>query len=285
MAPRPSLATFLVRHPQVICARLTRVRGSSPRGEGAFMLVSDSDIWGSIGGGQLEHLVIQSARDMLAKEVAQQDLDVPLGPEINQCCGGRVEVTLFQPSLAQQAALMAEEEAALSKLPHVYVFGAGHVGRAICDLLQFMPVRTLLVDERGAEQARCDADVARSHTILPDSIPRTAPPGSAAIVLTHQHATDFLIAAEALAHESFCYVGMIGSKTKKAQFRKWLEQSGGGDDFDRLVCPIGATTSTDKRPAVIASFVVAEVMERLSMASDVAAPERAADTAAQAFGG
>ena len=91
---------------------------------------------------------------------------------------------------------------------------------------------------------------------------RAAPAGSAFIVLTHDHALDFLSVAEALKRDDAAYVGMIGSKTKKATFRSWyLREAGGGEEaFARLVCPIGGADVKDKRPAVIAALAAAEVM-------------------------
>jgi xanthine dehydrogenase accessory factor len=78
---------------------------------------------------------------------------------------------------------------------------------------------------------------------------------------------DFLIAAEALKHGAAAYVGMIGSKTKRATFRSWFLKSGGGTEagFRRLVSPIGGDAVKDKRPAVIAALAAAEVMVALDM--------------------
>lgn len=85
-------------------------------------------------------------------------------------------------------------------------------------------------------------------------------------MLTHDHALDFLLTREALAREQsaqdVAYVGMIGSKTKRATFARWLEQETGSlDGMDRLTMPIGASKLNDKRPAVIAAMVAAELIE------------------------
>ncbi|MEK1949655.1 MAG: XdhC family protein, partial [Ensifer adhaerens] len=80
-------------------------------------------------------------------------------------------------------------------------------------------------------------------------------------ILTHDHALDFLIAAEALRRDDASYVGMIGSKTKRSTFKNWLSREIGRPDlFDRLICPIGGTAVKDKRPAVIAALAAAEIM-------------------------
>ena len=110
------------------------------------------------------------------------------------------------------------------------------------------------------------ADVETRLTPVPEEMVRAAPAGAAFVVLTHDHALDFLIVAEALKREDAAYVGMIGSKTKKATFRSWFLKTAGGteDEFARLVSPIGGDAVKDKRPAVIAALAAAEIMTALA---------------------
>ena len=84
-------------------------------------------------------------------------------------------------------------------------------------------------------------------------------------MLTHDHALDFLIAAEALKRDDTAYVGMIGSKTKKATFRSWFLKTANGSEteFERLVSPIGGDAVKDKRPPVIAALAASEMMTAL----------------------
>ena len=108
-------------------------------------------------------------------------------------------------------------------------------------------------------------DVETRLTPMPEEVVREAPAGSAFVVLTHDHALDFLIVAEALKREDAAYVGMIGSKTKKATFKNWFLKMAGGSEaeFARLVSPIGGDAVKDKRPAVIAALAAAEIMTAL----------------------
>src|SRR5690606_9666447 len=85
---------FLTAHAAAIVAELTAVRGSSPREAGAFMLIAPDALVGTIGGGALEYMVIDRARQVLRDGLPDATMDIPLGPEIGQCCGGRVEVSL-----------------------------------------------------------------------------------------------------------------------------------------------------------------------------------------------
>jgi xanthine dehydrogenase accessory factor len=104
---------------------------------------------------------------------------------------------------------------------------------------------------------------------------REAPAWAAFVILTHDHALDFLIAAEALKRNDAAYVGMIGSRTKKATFRNWFLKSAGGSEaqFARLISPIGGDAVKDKRPQVIAALAAAEIMTALTTTS--AAPQPA----------
>lgn len=270
-----SLVDFLDRHLGVASVKLTKVRGSSPREAGTEMFVAPGETFGTIGGGQLEYMMIDEARMMLAKGIARAVKDVPLGPEIGQCCGGRVEVEIARMTTADRKDALTRAEADARALPHVYVMGAGHVGRALAGLLAQMPVRTVLVDTRAEEMALCAAPVEKRHTALPEAEITSAPAGSAFVVLTHDHALDFLLTAEALARSDAAYVGMIGSATKRARFRTWCRDHGGGQETHALTCPIGAGGNADKRPEIIAAFVAAEIMAALTDQHRNTAPEAA----------
>ena len=233
------------------------------------MLVSADAIFGTIGGGQLEFMAIDTARALLAGGGFSETLDIPLGPEIGQCCGGRVELALSLVDARKREALLRiarEEDAAR---PHVLLFGGGHVGRALSAALSLLPLNVVVVETRTDALADIPQGVETRLTSMPEEAVRDAPPGSAFIVLTHDHALDFLIVAEALAREDAAYVGMIGSKTKKETLRRWYLKEAGGDETSiaRVVCPIGGAEVKDKRPAIIAALVAAEVMQALSASS------------------
>jgi len=259
------LATFLSRHDAIVRVALTSVRGSSPREAGTVMLAAARAQWGTIGGGQLEYLALDQARKMLRNGETTATLDVPLGPDIGQCCGGRVEIALATMDATARATALAADAADRAAYPHVYLFGAGHVGRALAGLFAQLPVRCILVDSRTEELVQCAAHIEKRLSALPEADIETAPAGSAFIVLTHDHALDFLLTSAALARQDAAYVGMIGSATKRAKFTAWAKDNG-PDDISNLICPIGGPTGTDKRPAVIAAFVVAEVMAALTKA-------------------
>ena len=260
-AAREDIRDFLRREPAAILVEVTGAAGSTPRDTDAWMLVSQRAIFATIGGGQLEYMAIDHARRALRSGLDAAPMDVPLGPEIGQCCGGRVGLsfTPVNPELAGD--LIARSDREMAARPHVYVFGAGHVGDALAMALSLAPLRVVLVDTREDElMASTVPRVETCLTAMPEAVVRDAPPGSSFVVLTHDHALDFLIAAEALRRTDAAYVGMIGSKTKRATFRNWLTREIGRPElFDGLVCPIGGTAVKDKRPAVIAALAAAEI--------------------------
>ena len=257
-----AVEAFLDAGPAML-VRVETAKGSTPREAGAWMLVSRDRMIGTIGGGQLEYIAIDAARALMARGGIRQVLDVPLGPEIGQCCGGRTRLAVVRAEGATQERLLALAAKQRTALPAVYVIGAGHVGRALAAALKLLPVRVVLVDGREEELSMAPAGIERVLTPLPEEIVRRAAPGAAFIVLTHDHALDFLIAREALARGDAAYVGMIGSRTKRVSFLRWLREAG-EVDTGPLVCPIGAAGRPDKRPEVIAAFVAAEVMQTLA---------------------
>ncbi|MEO4000525.1 xanthine dehydrogenase accessory protein XdhC [Mesorhizobium sp. CAU 1732] len=260
------LNTFLAASPDVALVEVREAKGSTPRDVGAWMLVSPDGIFGTIGGGQLEFMAIDRARAMFGGEKTTDLMDVPLGPEIGQCCGGRVliDIALVDEELREAIPKRIASEQAMQ--PHVYLFGGGHVGHALAAALSLLPLTVTVVETRAEALDGMPEGVATQLAAMPEDVVRDAPSGSAYVVLTHDHALDFLIVAEALRRADAAYVGMIGSKTKKATFRSWyLKEAGGSEaDFARVACPIGGAHAKDKRPAVIAAMAAAEIIRAIA---------------------
>ncbi|OEO29965.1 xanthine dehydrogenase accessory protein XdhC [Devosia insulae DS-56] len=260
-----SLRTFLAANAAAIVAELTAARGSSPREAGTFMLISPEAQIGTIGGGALEYMVIDRARQVLRAGEHEDSLDVPLGPEIGQCCGGRVDVALKRVTPAETRRLVAKLEAEAAARPHVYLFGSGHVGHALARALSALPLKVHVVDTRPDELTNLPENVETHAVAMPEAVVRSAPRGSGFVILTHDHALDFLIAAEALQRADAPYIGMVGSKTKRARFRSWyLGEGYPAAALERLVLPIGGKAFPqgigDKRPEVSAALAAAEIL-------------------------
>lgn len=264
MSVSNSLPAFLASHSDAVLVDVAEVKGSTPREAGAFMVVAPDALFGTIGGGQLEFLAIDHARKLLASGERTASLDVPLGPEIGQCCGGRTVLAFRRLDAQARAALLARQDAVERGYPDVFLFGAGHVGQALALALAPLPLTVTMIETRDLADEALVEGVALRRVAMPEAEVATIRPGGAAVILTHDHALDFLIARQALARDDLRYIGMIGSATKRATFARFLTREDAPPDLiDRLVLPIGGTGLRDKRPAVIAALVAAELLTAL----------------------
>ncbi|OWV69994.1 xanthine dehydrogenase accessory protein XdhC [Rhizobium sp. R634] len=260
------LPTFLAAHPDSVLVDITATRGSTPRETGAFMLVSPTALWGTIGGGQFEFMAIHNAREMLAGTGGTPAMDIPLGPEIGQCCGGRTQLRFRRLTQTLKDELEARLAGEIERLPEVLLFGAGHVGRALAAALAPLPLSVTVVETRQEELTNLPAGIRSRLVPMPEALVKDVAAGGAVVILTHDHALDFLIARQALERTDLAYVGMIGSATKRATFASWLSREGGGERgwMERLTLPIGGSAVRDKRPEVIAAMTAAEILTALS---------------------
>ena len=250
----------LDRRDPAILVTVETALGSTPREAGARMLVTADDVTGTIGGGRLEFDAIDKARRMIAAGEAQATSDVPLGPQIGQCCGGRVHLSFRRVDAALLEELANAAERARETLPAVLIFGAGHTGRALATALAPLPLSVRLIDSRPETLADIPDAVRCVAAAMPEAVVEDAPPGAAYVVMTHDHSLDFLIAAAALARNDAAYVGMIGSATKRERFRRHLAEDGREAHAARLTLPIGGSALRDKRPEVIAALTAAEMV-------------------------
>ncbi|APO75620.1 xanthine dehydrogenase accessory protein XdhC [Rhizobium etli 8C-3] len=259
-----SFLSFTSVHPAIILIDIVETRGSTPREAGTFMLVAENATWGTIGGGQLEFMAIRNARDLL-RGSGRATLEIPLGPEIGQCCGGRAELRFRRVTDDLMKELKERQAEEAAGMPEVYIFGAGHVGHGLAAALAPLPLLVTVVETRKQELANLPPETKTRLTPIPEALLKEIPAGSAVVILTHDHALDFLIAREALSRTDLAYTGMIGSATKRATFASWLSREGGERNFlDRLTLPIGGLAVRDKRPEVIAAMTAAEILTALS---------------------
>jgi xanthine dehydrogenase accessory factor len=144
------------------------------------------------------------------------------------------------------------------------LFGAGHVGRALVLAMAPLPFAITWVDPRpDAFPAHVPANVSLRRPDDAVSAFDDAAAGSFVLVMTHSHQLDLALVARALADERFPYVGLIGSKSKRARFEKRMAAAG----IDRariasLVCPIGVDGIKSKLPATIAAATAAQLIIR-----------------------
>lgn len=237
----------------LILAIVEDAKGSTPRGRGTQMLISKSSTAGTIGGGNLEYKVIEQARKMLAEDVSSLLQNYPLGPLLEQCCGGQVMISLERMEEASLESLKEEP----TKTP-LYMFGAGHVGRAVARLLETLDYDLVWIDSRDGEFPE---GAPKTVSDNPVSYVASAPEKSIFLIFTHSHQLDYELVSAVLARADYQYCGLIGSKTKRVRFEKRLRGEGRTDeDLDRLSCPIGLKGIRGKAPEIIAISVVAALV-------------------------
>jgi xanthine dehydrogenase accessory factor len=263
--------------------------GSAPRGPGARMVVTETGIAGSIGGGRLEYQATAQARAILSLEPGSWRVqDYPLGPLLGQCCGGRVRLLVerlesvpegegpFEVRLSDRVERNAvnggrgEAIGARGPLPTagaqfvepvesdslaVRLYGAGHVGRAIVARAEGLPLHFAWHDSRPETAETTGAFITDEAQMATSAT--EAPEGSAVLIMTHDHNLDYRLTAAALRGRAG-FVGLIGSKTKRARFLKRLAAD--GVDSERLTCPIGLPGIAGREPEVIAIAVLAQLL-------------------------
>ncbi len=261
-----------VAHGPVCLVQVQQVQGSAPREVGAWMAVpvglapgSLHGLVGSIGGGHLEYQAMAHAQQVLAGRQPHGVQRYALGPSLGQCCGGVVHLAYRVVGVQELPSLQLRQA---RRLP-VAVFGAGHVGQALVAALQRLPCSIVWVDSRPGLWP--DSAVADACTTLVQSDPvqdavADLPAGSRVVILTHSHVEDWDISAACLARQreagDLPFVGLIGSASKWASFRRRLLERGfDAAAVDAVQCPVGIPGIAGKEPEVIAVAIAAQLMQ------------------------
>lgn len=243
---------------------VTATRGSVPREAGTWMAVMADDTLGTIGGGRLEWDAIEKARAILECGGADEVCRYALGPSLGQCCGGEVHLQFEIVTAHDWAAL---EPRLGASNPPLALFGGGHVGRALVQVLGNLPFDVQWIDSRDEifpvqvpENVHCEhSDPV--HAAVSDLAAQ-----SCVLIMSFSHAEDLDIVAACLTRQrvqgDLSYVGLIGSTTKWASFRQRLESRGfSTEEMAHVTCPIGVPGIADKRPEIIAVSVAAQLLQ------------------------
>lgn len=295
MFDRAALIAACAAHGTVVRVVVAAVHGSTPREVGASMLVWADGQSGTIGGGALEFAATAQARVLRSDQRVRH----ALGPDLGQCCGGAVELLSEVYTPARAAALphdviargpdpmplsikrMMRTARGQGQMPAavlkdgwmvepvqpqdrpLWIWGAGHVGRALVDVIQHMPGRVITWVDTAPD--RFPPVVPDTVTVVPAAVPSTlvahAPTHADHLILTYSHTLDLDLCHMVLSH-GFDYCGLIGSATKWARFRKRLCAFGHRPDaVDRITCPIG-DPGLGKHPHLIALGVAHDLARR-----------------------
>ena len=237
-------------------ASIVGVAGSTPREPGAKMVITPEAVHDTLGGGTFELQVIETAREALGRGDAGTRLEAfPLGGRSGQCCGGYVHVLIELFAGAEMT---------------VALFGAGHVGQALIEVMAPLPWRVLWFDSRedAFPDTPPEGERVRRRRIAPGAEgPRVEaavnglPAGCHALVMTHDHAEDRALVDALLRRGDCASIGLIGSHSKWASFRRRLDEAGHDEAaLAGVRCPIGVPGAVGKRPYEIALAVAAELL-------------------------
>lgn len=285
-------------HGQVCRLVVADIQGSGPREAGAAMLVWAGGQSGTIGGGALEFEASNRARDGLhGPDWVHR---YALGPGLGQCCGGNVTIVaeIYDAERVQalddfnilrrvsgEAELSVQlgqsiEKAQASRtllpiqLTHgwfvepvlkpdraIWIYGAGHVGRALVEILAPFPDVAITWVDTAPDRFPTDDGLGPDRLIaanMAESV-RFAPNNAQHLIATFSHEIDLAICHALLSHD-FQSAGLIGSATKWRRFQKRLVELGHSlDRINRIDCPIG-DPEMGKHPQAIAVGVVAGLL-------------------------
>ena len=235
-----------------VIVTVLEVRGSSPREEGAKMIVTEDQSYLSIGGGNLEYQAIALSRELILEAgLVNKIEDFPLGPKVGQCCGGKVRL-LFESFPAETI--------------RISIFGAGHVGKALIGIVSQLPYRIRWIDSREHEFPNAiPSNVEKVVSGRPHLDIRSSSMADYFVVMSHSHKIDFEIVQAVLKMGNYRYLGLIGSESKKKRFESRLIKRGVPDDqISRLSCPMGIGQITGKSPIEVAVSVASELISDIN---------------------
>ena len=209
-----------------------------------MLVYADGQIVGTIGGGAIEHRVIEAAVQAIRRGRPVR-FSADLTRDLGMCCGGQMEVYI-EP---------------LPTRPRAVVFGAGHVAHATVPLLHALDFDVTVVDERDEWNTEERFPSATRELGDPRSLARAEAGGADAyfLVVTHDHKLDQDL-VETLLPRSFAWLGMIGSRAKVARFLRRYQAAGMDPAlFRRLSAPVGLDLGAET-PAEIGVAIAAEVV-------------------------
>ena len=243
----------------IVKAKIVNVIGSSPNKIDDIILISHDTIFGTIGGGNLEYLVAEEAKNLINNKIKIKTFNIALGPGIGQCCGGYVQIKLSLHKNSKEA--LKNEKLKEDNNSNLYIFGAGHIGQALITKLENINFNTFLIDSR--EDFLKMTNLNNINYLLskkPWEIVNRLKDNSFFVVLTHSHDYDIKILNEVLK-KKFSFLGLIGSKTKKNRFFKRLTDNGHNKSLvETIECPIGINIGISKDPDEIAFSIITRLI-------------------------
>src|SRR5512141_2501919 len=228
---------------------VTKSEGSTPRHVGSKMLVyADGHFIGTVGGGDLEHRVMDEAWIAISEGSARTLKYSMVDPSRGDpgVCGGTVEV-FVEPILPPAM---------------IVVIGAGHVGKAVVHLAKWLGFRVAVSDDRP-EFSNADAvpgGDAYYQCTMADLPSQMKIDRRSFLVLTTRGSSVDAAGLPALLATPAAYIGIIGSKRRWATTVKELQSQGlSAESIARVHSPMGLELRAET-PEEIAVSIMAEIL-------------------------
>jgi xanthine dehydrogenase accessory factor len=228
---------------------VVKSEGSTPRHVGSKMLVyPDGKFIGTVGGGDLEHRVLDEAWLAIAEGKAsllKYSMVDPARGDVG-VCGGQVEV-FVEPILPA---------------PLVVVIGTGHVGKAVVHLAKWLGFRVAASDDRAefcTPESTPEAD-AYYPVRMQELVSQLKVTRQTYVVVTSRGSSVDAVGLPSLLDSDAAYIGVIGSKRRWAATVKALKEQGVADEkIARVHSPMGLELQAET-PEEIAVSIMAEIL-------------------------
>lgn len=250
-----------------VVARVVSTSGSTPRHVGAIMLMREGGhTVGTVGGGLLEHETEKLCRQMLKTREKYLTYEFMLDEKkkeagaLDMGCGGDATIEIEYIEAANPGSFV-EDFKIKSK---AYIFGAGHVAKALEPVLRHVDFETVIIDDRAEYASRERFPEAEKVIVCEDfdhCFEKIEPDeDSYLIIVTRGHRGDLTVLRQALK-KPHAYLGMIGSRRKNNLLYDTLREEGVDDEaLVRVHAPIGLQIGSET-PEEIGVSIAAEMIQ------------------------
>jgi xanthine dehydrogenase accessory factor len=232
-------------HELALCT-IVSAKGSVPLGVGAKMIVlGNGEIYGTVGGGYVEKLAIENA-EKLIKSNSSKLLKIVLNKESGTCCGGKVEIFIE----------------AMNKKKKLYIFGGGHVCRALLTVLHSLEFDVIVIDDRADI---FDDEVFKSVKTLVSDFDEYLNKMEFGrdifiAIITYEHSADYRILSHCLKNQ-WHYLGMMGSLNKiKTMSGRLISEGIDKEIIEKVDMPIGKNIEAETSHEIAVS-IASELIE------------------------
>lgn len=225
---------------------ITKAEGSTPRSEGAMMVVlGDGKIFGTVGGGSIENRIIELSMEAI-KNGKSRGINIPLNESgVDMICGGEVDVFID----------------VYKNKPKLLIVGGGHVGQAIYNFASLLDFNIVIFDDREefVNNERFPLAYELIHGDIKQSLGNYPIDDNTYIVIVSRGHNYDEEALEAVVNSNAKYIGAMGSKKKVITMRKNLIEKGISEEsLNKVYSPIGIKISS-ANPEDIAFSILTEI--------------------------